>query len=104
MPSRRRSLTWCCTRPPTRCVAARVRSCVASLRAASDCDEERAPMTEALVRLETESDELSAMVIDQADRLFRGEVTKERMVAADRGEWPSTIWEAIERAGLPWAL
>ena len=42
--------------------------------------------------------------IEQADRLFRGEVTQERMAEADRGEWPSAISEAIERAGLALAL
>ncbi len=61
-------------------------------------------MTEALTRMDTGSEELSAVVIDQADRLFRGEVTKERMAAAGGGEWPSAIWEAVEQAGLPWAL
>ncbi len=61
-------------------------------------------MTETLTRQDTEADALSAMVIEQADRLFRGEVTGERMAAADRGEWPAAIWEAIERAGLPLAL
>jgi acyl-CoA dehydrogenase len=60
-------------------------------------------MTETLTQ-DTGADEVSAMVIEQADRLFRGEVTKERMADADRGEWPSGIWEAIERAGLPLAL
>ena len=61
-------------------------------------------MTETLMRQDAEADTLSAMVIEQADRLFRGEVTKERMAAADRGEWPSAIAEAIERAGLALAL
>lgn len=61
-------------------------------------------MTATLTRQDTEADDLSAMVIEQADRLFRGEVTKERMAAADRGEWPAAIWEAVERAGLPLAL
>jgi acyl-CoA dehydrogenase len=31
-------------------------------------------------------------------------VTKERMAEADRGAWPSTIWDAVQRAGLPLAL
>lgn len=61
-------------------------------------------MTETLSRQKTEADELSAMVIEQADRLFRGEVTNERMAQADRGEWPSAIVQAIERAGLALAL
>jgi acyl-CoA dehydrogenase len=51
-----------------------------------------------------QDDELSAIVLEQADRLFRGEATPERMALADRGEWPSGIWEAVEGAGLPLAL
>jgi acyl-CoA dehydrogenase len=61
-------------------------------------------MTETLARRNTEADVLSAIIIEQADRLFRGEITKERMAQADRGEWPSAIWEAIEQAGLALAL
>ena len=61
-------------------------------------------MSETLTRQKTEADELSAMVIEQADRLFRGEVTNARMAEADRGGWPSAIAEAIERAGLALAL
>ena len=61
-------------------------------------------MTETLTRQDAEADTLSAIVIEQADRLFRGEVTRERMAAADGGEWPSAIAEAIERAGLALAL
>jgi acyl-CoA dehydrogenase len=61
-------------------------------------------MTETLARRNTEADALSAMIIEQADRLFRGEVTRERMAAADRGEWPAAIAEAIEQAGLALAL
>ena len=44
------------------------------------------------------------MVLDQADRLFAGEVTVEQLGAADRGEWPAAAWEAIEHTGLPLAL
>jgi acyl-CoA dehydrogenase len=48
--------------------------------------------------------ELSSIVLEQADRLFRGEATKERLAAADRGEWPVAIWDAVEHAGLPLAM
>jgi acyl-CoA dehydrogenase len=48
--------------------------------------------------------ELSSIVLEQADRLFRGEATKERLAAADRGEWPAAIWNAVEQAGLPLAM
>jgi len=50
------------------------------------------------------AEELSAIVLEQADRLFRGEVTKQRMADADTGAWPSAIWRAVEQAGLPLAL
>jgi acyl-CoA dehydrogenase len=52
----------------------------------------------------TEAEDLSSIVLDQADRLFAGVVTAERLAAADRGEWPAAIWEAVEQAGLPLAL
>jgi acyl-CoA dehydrogenase len=48
--------------------------------------------------------EVSSIVLDQADRLFRGEATKERLADADRGAWPTAIWDAIEQAGLPLAM
>src|SRR5690348_3240936 len=48
--------------------------------------------------------ELSGIVLEQADRIFRGEATKERLAAADQGEWPAAIWDAVEQAGLPLAM
>ena len=52
----------------------------------------------------TDTEDLSSIVLDQADRLFAGVVTVERLAAADRGEWPAAIWGAVEQAGLPLAL
>ena len=52
----------------------------------------------------TDTEDVVRIVLDQADRLLPGEVTKERLAAADRGEWPAAIWEAVEEAGLPLAL
>jgi acyl-CoA dehydrogenase len=52
----------------------------------------------------TETEDLSGIVLDQADRLFAGVVTAERLAAADRGEWPAAIWDAVLQAGLPLAL
>ena len=49
-------------------------------------------------------DDLSGIVLEQADRIFAGEATAERLAAADRGEWPDAIWAAVERAGLTLAL
>jgi acyl-CoA dehydrogenase len=57
-----------------------------------------------IMSLRTEAEELSAIVLEQADRLFRGEVTKQRMADADDGRWPSAIWQAVGQAGLPLAL
>jgi len=48
--------------------------------------------------------ELSSIVLEQADRVFRGETTKERLAAADGGERPAVIWDAVEQAGLPLAM
>jgi len=52
----------------------------------------------------TDTEDLSGIVLDQADRLFAGVVTVERLAAADRGEWPAAIWDAVVQAGLPVAL
>ena len=61
-------------------------------------------MTILATRQLTEAEQLSAIVLEQADRLFRGEVTKPRLADADSGSWPSAIWQAVEQAGLPLAL
>jgi acyl-CoA dehydrogenase len=49
-------------------------------------------------------EEVSSIVLDQADRLFREQVTKERLAQSDRGAWPAEIWKAVEDAGLILAL
>src|SRR5574341_127417 len=56
------------------------------------------------MRAVSEAKELSSIVLDQADRLFAGVVTAERLAEADRGEWPAAVWEAVEQVGLPLAL
>jgi acyl-CoA dehydrogenase len=48
--------------------------------------------------------EMSNILLDQADRLFRQHADKDVLAAADRGEWPATLWQAVEEAGLPLAL
>jgi acyl-CoA dehydrogenase len=48
--------------------------------------------------------DLSGIVLEQADRVFRGEATKERLAQADQGQWPAAIWRAVEDAGLPLAM
>lgn len=49
-------------------------------------------------------DELSNIIFGQADRLFKDHATKDVLAAADRGQWPAALWQAIEDAGLPLAL
>lgn len=49
-------------------------------------------------------EEISAILLDQADRLFRQHATKDRLHEADGGRWPAAIWEAVQEAGLPLAL
>lgn len=52
----------------------------------------------------TEMDDVSAIVLQQADRLFQQHTTKDILTAADRGEWSAPLWRALEDAGLPLAL
>jgi acyl-CoA dehydrogenase len=55
-------------------------------------------------RAQSNATETAVMVLDAANRLFSGEVTRERMAQADRGTWQAQIWDAVERAGLPLAV
>jgi acyl-CoA dehydrogenase len=50
------------------------------------------------------AEDVSLIVLDQADRLFREQITKERMTQADRGAWPTALWQTVAEAGLPLAL
>jgi acyl-CoA dehydrogenase len=52
----------------------------------------------------TTMEDMSAIVLEQADRLFQQHVNKEILSAADNGEWPSALWAALEDAGLPLAM
>lgn len=49
-------------------------------------------------------EDVSAILLDQANRLFQQHVTKERLARADRGEWIAEIWDALVEAGLHRAL
>lgn len=49
-------------------------------------------------------EDMSAIVLEQADRLFQQHASKEVLTAADRGEWSASLWTALEDAGLPQAL
>jgi acyl-CoA dehydrogenase len=61
-------------------------------------------MNEPLAPSHARADDLSAIVLEQADRLFRGEVSRQRLAETDRGEWAGSIWRAVDQAGLPMAL
>jgi len=61
-------------------------------------------MSVAPARWQGDAQDVSAIVLEQADRLFRGEVSKQRLAEADGGAWPDAIWQAVEQAGLPLAL
>jgi acyl-CoA dehydrogenase len=53
---------------------------------------------------DAQAEDVSAILLEQTDRLFQQHATPERVQAADRGEWPAAIWDAIAEAGLPMAL
>lgn len=44
--------------------------------------------------------EISELLRDMADRLFRDQVTTELQTAVDGGAWPADLWGALETAGL----
>jgi acyl-CoA dehydrogenase len=48
--------------------------------------------------------DISRILLEQSDRLFTQQATKEVLTAADGGEWTGQLWEAIEQTGLPLAL
>jgi acyl-CoA dehydrogenase len=59
----------------------------------------------ALADQHTSADEdVSTLLLDQADKLFEQHVTKDSLLAAERGEWPGEIWAAVSEAGLHLAL
>ena len=58
----------------------------------------------ASARWQGDAQDVSAIVVEQADRLFQGEVTKQRLAEADGGGWSAALWQAVEQAGLPLAL
>lgn len=50
------------------------------------------------------SEDFSQIMVEQVGRLFERQVSKEVLTAADRGEWPQGLWDAISDAGLPHAM
>jgi acyl-CoA dehydrogenase len=52
----------------------------------------------------TAMEDMSAIVVEQANRLFQQHVNKTVLAEADGGKWPAPLWTALEDAGLPLAL
>ncbi len=50
------------------------------------------------------SNEISAILRDQTDRLLAEHVTRAVLAAADGGAWPEALWAMVEEAGLPRAM
>lgn len=48
--------------------------------------------------------EMAAIVADQAERLFAGAVSRERLEAADGGPFDTQLWTEVQQMGLPLAL
>jgi acyl-CoA dehydrogenase len=49
-------------------------------------------------------EDMSVIVVEQADRLFQQHVNKNILADADDGKWAASLWAALEDAGLPLAL
>lgn len=49
-------------------------------------------------------EDMSAIVLEQADRLFQQHIDKTTLSDADAGHWPEPLWAALQDAGLPLAL
>ena len=49
-------------------------------------------------------EDMSVIVVEQADRLFQQHVNKNILSDADEGKWAASLWAALEDAGLPLAL
>ena len=48
--------------------------------------------------------ELSAMLMEQAQRLFKQVVSPQELISADQGMWPAQLWQQIEQSGFADAL
>lgn len=48
--------------------------------------------------------ELQTMLADTANRLFTDKLTKQVRIAAEEGEWPQDLWNAVEENGFPRVL
>jgi acyl-CoA dehydrogenase len=52
----------------------------------------------------SQDNEMSAILLEQTDRLLGEQVTKEIISAAEEGKWPSALWQSVEESGLTLAL
>lgn len=51
-----------------------------------------------------DSQDISRILLEQADRLFDQHLTRDVRAAADGGVWPEKLWQAVVEAGLPLAM
>jgi len=49
-------------------------------------------------------EDMSTIVLEQADRLFQQHVNNTVLAEADGGKWAAPLWAALEDAGLPLAM
>jgi acyl-CoA dehydrogenase len=52
----------------------------------------------------TAMEDMSTIVLEQADRLFQQHVNNTVLAEADGGKWAAPLWAALEDAGLPLAM
>jgi acyl-CoA dehydrogenase len=45
-------------------------------------------------------DETSALIAQSVEQVFAAEVTPERIIAVERGEWPEALWHTVSEAGF----
>lgn len=48
--------------------------------------------------------ELQTLLTDTANRLFTDKLTKQVRIAAEDGDWPQDLWNAVEETGFPKVL
>ncbi len=51
-----------------------------------------------------EQESMSAILLEQTDRLLGEQVTKEIISKAEEGQWPEALWKAVEESGLTLAM
>lgn len=51
-----------------------------------------------------QDDDVSSIILDQADRLFQDVISAQPLAACDGERWPTELWDRVQEAGLPLAL